>query len=97
MNLDPRIIFPDSQKCAHSAKNRKSQIEQKILNSFEFNSNGFELGLGKRKVQKCSYFWRSPGKREKKYWARFGDQLEAEKAWGYICKCVPVNSNKWNI
>ena len=25
-------------------------------NSFEFNSNGFELGLGKKKVQKCSFF-----------------------------------------
>ena len=29
-------------------------------NSFEFNSNGFELGLDKRKVQKCSDFGGAP-------------------------------------
>ena len=43
-------------------------------NSFEFNSNGFELGLDKRKVQKCSDFWWSSGKTRKNIWARFGDQ-----------------------
>ena len=37
------IIFPNSQKYARSEKNRKSQIKQKISNSFEFNSNGLEL------------------------------------------------------
>ena len=29
---------------------------------------------------------------EKELSARFGDQLEAEKAWGYFCKCVVINS-----
>ena len=28
----------------------------------------------------------------KEFLARFGDQLKAEKAWGYFCKCVVINS-----
>ena len=34
-------------------------------NSFVFNSNGFELGLGKRKVKKYSDFWRNLDKSDK--------------------------------
>ena len=43
-------------------KLEKARSNDKNSNSFEFNSIGFELGLDKRKVQKCSDFWWSSGK-----------------------------------
>ena len=48
-------------------KNRRGMIERCNSNSFEFNSNGFELGLGFRSVQKCSIFGGAPENGERIY------------------------------
>ena len=42
-------------------------------NSFEFNSNGFELGLGKRRVQNVQIFGGAPEYDERIY-GKVGDQ-----------------------
>ena len=61
-------------------KIERPRLQDLNSNTFEFNSNGFELRLGKRKVHKCSDFLVELRKMMKEYMARFEEQLEAEKA-----------------
>ena len=56
-------------------------------NSFEFNSNGFALGLDKRKVQKCSDFWWSSGKWQKNYWQGWRPRIAITMAWDILQVC----------
>ena len=56
-------------------------------NSFEFNSNGFELGLEKRKVQKCRIFGRAP-EYDKRIYGKVGDQeLRLQRHWDILQVC----------
>ena len=84
------VNFMDSQKWVWSKKNRKAMIAR-----FKFkliwNSNGFELGLDERKVQKCSDFWWSSGKWWKNKWQSWRSRIKTTEALGF-CKCVMVNS-----
>ena len=49
-------------------------------NSFEFNSNGFELGLDKRKVQNVRIFGGPPENDERNYGQGWRPRIEITKA-----------------
>ena len=59
--------------------------------SFEFNSKGLNKDY-ELEVSKNVKIFGGASKMGKELSARFGDQLEAEIAWGYFCKCVVINS-----
>ena len=59
-------------------KMERARLQGLNSNSFAFNSNGFELGLGKRKVQKCSDFWRNLDKCDKNCGQDLKVKLEVE-------------------
>ena len=61
-------------------------------NSFEFNSNGFELGLDKWKIQNVRIFGGAPENDERNYGQGWRPRIEITKALGFICKCVMMNS-----
>ena len=61
-------------------------------NSFEFNSNGFDLGLNKRKVQNVRILGGAPENDERNYGQGWRPRIEITKALGSICKWVMVIS-----
>ena len=77
-------------------KIERPRLKDLNSNSFEFNSNGFELGLGKRKVQKCSDFWWSSGIWWKNIWQGWRPRIKITKALGYFACGLWLIPNKWN-
>ena len=56
-------------------KNRRGMIERSNSNSFEFNSNGFELGLGFISVQNVVNLGGAPENEERIYGKVRGQEL----------------------
>ena len=62
-------------------------------NSFEFNSNGFELGLEiKGRSKNVRIFGGAPENDERNYEQSWRPRIEITKALGFICMWVMVNS-----
>ena len=65
-------------------------------NSFEFNSNGFELGLDKRKVQNVRIFGGAPENGKIIIGKVRESKLEEEKERNYFASGLWLIPKKWN-
>ena len=64
-------------------------------NSFEFNSNGFELGLNKRKVQNVRILGGAPENDERNYGQGWRPRIEITTAWDNLQEGVMVIPKEW--
>ena len=65
-----------------------------ISNSFEFNSNGFELGLDKRKVQNVQIFDGAPENDERNYGQGWRPNLKQKRDEIILQVCYGAFRNK---